>query len=137
MPTATLPAQSAGMARTLLTAAKEVSDADPAIVCQPSPAPSQGFECVHALPEGRYATLGVTVTVAREPLPTGEAVLDDTLMGPGGGSIRYRGQTTDHRYDIVAIQAERLGPDDRSRLPPAPRLIARIVALYAASPQSE
>lgn len=103
------------------------------VTCKPESNPP-GIGCFQeGLSGDRYGVAGVSFRPAARPMVTGSIRTEDALVGPGGGSASYVGQTADHRYDIVAVRGDQMGEGDRSRLPPAERLIARAAALYAAA----
>lgn len=103
------------------------------VTCKPENDPP-GVGCFQeGLSGDRYEVAGVSFRPAARPVAAGSVRVEDASMGPGGGNASYVGQTADHRYDIVAVRGDQMGEEDRSRLPPAERLIARAAALYAAA----
>ena len=90
------------------------------------------FACQQRFPgdTDHYALFAVEAEPARRPIRPGAFIIDDTFMGPGGGTLRYRAQTADHRYDVVYSGGDRLRTGQRSHLPLAPAFIKRVMALY-------
>ena len=116
--------------RAVAAAVREMQAADRHVRCTAGP---KGTACVLTEPgdPDHGSAIHIAVEPATRPVAAGSIRLEDTVFGPGGGGSRYRGQTADHRFDIMVTRTERRMREAVPALPDAPRLIRRIAAIYA------
>lgn len=127
---ASAAAGGAAIDQAVAAAVREMQAIDPRVRCTNGP---QGTGCALAEPgdQEHGTAIHIAVEPARRPVAAGSIRSEDSFFGPGGGSSRYRGQTADHRFDILVTRTERRLRDGMPALPELPRLIRRIAAIYA------